>query len=629
MPAVGKITLDAKEYEAMLARVQKSTAAATNKMSQNVGDISKDASKAKSALNALGGAASSAGGAIGKLGSVISAVSAGPMAIMIAGLGAMVSAAVYAFDQLTLSAEEYAQKSAIAAERANKAWSKQQKQHGEDMGYMDRLVELSRKERLSNEAKTEAAELISLLTSRYGDLGVSIDQVTGKIVGADAAQQRMLERMRQQQIKMLDIRLRAQKQSIDAEIKKSGHKLAFDYYDYDKKTRRNPRTGKLQYVKTEKDTEGKIAYFQRRLEHMSSSGDIAQFSRIIEMLYQQLELEEQQKNIREWSTSPGARKASDRAQKKTDYLEAQKQELQYQRLLLAGEYRKAEIVKLINDLKKQGIELTEEEARKMVEERAAYRKEKYLADQREADAPKQLRNDGKSFKEVEVLRLINDLKKQGIELTEEEARKMVEERMALGRDTHYRETREQLEHQLLVERMLLKGETDRARKIEIINEFIRRGYEVQMGQINKILELRKQLGSVDLAKGRKDEYKSLYERALRAANRGREADEYSALERARTRKGSELTGSERDATLKLVELTRKLARLEGGPDLGRMTIQANSLTARGGGGGKAVETANERIQRSIADRAQRANDLLRQIKDKIGQTSGITGYSSF
>lgn len=628
MPAVGKITLDVKEYEAMLARVQKSTAAATNKMSQNIGDVSKGARKAKGALSALGGAATSAGGAIGKLGAVISAVSAGPMAIMIAGLGAMVSAAVYAFDQLTLSAEEYAQKSAIAAERANKAWSKQQKQHGEDMGYMDRLVELSRKERLSNEAKTEAAGLISLLTSRYGDLGISIDQVTGKIVGADAAQQRMLERMRQQQIKMLDIRLRAQKQSIDAEIKKSGHKLEFDYYDYDKR-RRDPRTGKYKYYKSEKDTEGKITYFQQRLEHMSSSGDIAQFSRIIEMLYQQLELEEQQKNIREWSTSPGTRKASDRAQAKTDYLEAQKQELQYQRLLLAGEYRKAEIVKLINDLKKQGIELTEEEARKMVEERAAYRKEKYLADQREADAPKQLRNDGKSFKEVEVLRLINDLKKQGIELTEEEARKMVEERVALGRDTHYRETREQLEHQLLVERMLLKGETDRARKIEIINEFIRRGYEIQMGQINKILELRKQLGSVDLAKGQKDEYKSLYERALRAANRGREADEYSALERARARKGGELTGSERDATLKLVELTRKLARLEGGPEFGRMTIQANALTARGGGGGKAVETANERIQRSIADRAQRANDLLRQIKDKIGQTSGITGYSSF
>lgn len=569
MPAVGKITLDAKEYEAMLARVQKSTAAATNKMSQNVADISRGASKAKGALSALGGAASSANGAIGQLGSVLSAVAAGPMAVMIAGFGAMVSAAVYAFDQLTLSAEEYAQKSAIAAERANKAWSKQQKQHGEDMGYMDRLTELAKKEKLSNEAKTEAAGLISLLTARYGDLGISIDQVTGKIVGADAAQQKMLERMRQQQMKMLDIRLRAQKQSIDAEIKKSGHKLQFDYYDYDKKRVKN-RWGKLVYTKSEKDTEGKIAYFQRRLEHMSSSGDIAQFSRIIEMLYQQLELEEQQKNIREWSTSPGARTASDRAQKKTDYLEAQKQELQYQRLLLTGEYRKAEILKLINDLKKQGVELTEEEAEKMVKER-----------------------------------------------------------MALGRDTHYRETREQLEHQLLVERMLLKGETDRARKIEIINEFIRRGYEVQMGQINKILELRKQLGSVDLAKGRKDEYKSLYERALRAANRGREADEYSALERARARKGGELTGSERDATLKLVELTRKLARLEGGPEFGRMTIQANALTARGGGGGKAVETANERIQRSIADRAQRANDLLRQIKDKIGQTSGITGYSSF
>ena len=194
MPAIGKITLDIKDYEAKLAQARKEGERFARSASKNAGTASngmnnfgKSVSKAGSLLGSLG---SAAGGAFGKLGSVISSFTGGRMAALTAGFGALISIGVAAWDKLTLSAEEYAAKTEMAANRADKAQAKLTQQHIEDSGYMARLQELADKERLSNDSKIEAANLIKMLTSRYGDLGVSIDAVTGKITGADEAQQK-------------------------------------------------------------------------------------------------------------------------------------------------------------------------------------------------------------------------------------------------------------------------------------------------------------------------------------------------------------------------------------------------------------------------------------------------------
>lgn len=55
------------------------------------------------------------------------------------------------------------------------------KERGEDNARMERLRELSKYQRLNNSEKTEAEKLISILTKKYGDLGVGIDGVTGKL----------------------------------------------------------------------------------------------------------------------------------------------------------------------------------------------------------------------------------------------------------------------------------------------------------------------------------------------------------------------------------------------------------------------------------------------------------------
>ena len=63
----------------------------------------------------------------------------------------------------------------------------------EDQARMDRLVELKEKETLTTEEIGEAARLASVLNDRYGDIGVSVDAVTGKITMAADAQKKFNE----------------------------------------------------------------------------------------------------------------------------------------------------------------------------------------------------------------------------------------------------------------------------------------------------------------------------------------------------------------------------------------------------------------------------------------------------
>ena len=213
--AVGKITLDTKDYEAMLERVKQKTNAASNEMAQSVGRASNQIKKAGSVLGTLG---SSIGSQFGALGNIISGLTAGPIALFSAAIGAAVAIGVQLWDKLTMSAEEYAAEMERVARESEKAHQNMMKQMDEDSGYMDRLAELAKKENLSNEAKAEAATLIQMLTSRYGDLGISIDAVTGQIVGMDAAQEKFLKKQREMKSASLQRQIETSEHTVETKL---------------------------------------------------------------------------------------------------------------------------------------------------------------------------------------------------------------------------------------------------------------------------------------------------------------------------------------------------------------------------------------------------------------------------
>ena len=61
-------------------------------------------------------------------------------------------------------------------------------------GFLSKLQELSSAEKLSNSQKAEAVKLIGDLKKSYGDLGIKVDEVAGKLTGVDSAVVKKLQR---------------------------------------------------------------------------------------------------------------------------------------------------------------------------------------------------------------------------------------------------------------------------------------------------------------------------------------------------------------------------------------------------------------------------------------------------
>jgi len=78
------------------------------------------------------------------------------------------------------------------------------------------LEKISRSHRLSNEEIAEGARLAEELRQKYGDVGISVDAVTGKIKGATAAQEELNERMRENRKRELAAAIKEAQTNLDS-----------------------------------------------------------------------------------------------------------------------------------------------------------------------------------------------------------------------------------------------------------------------------------------------------------------------------------------------------------------------------------------------------------------------------
>lgn len=175
------------------AKIDKSLQSAGKGAGKGVKDSLQQAGKGMESINKLGG---KMGGVFKNATEALSGMLS-PIGLITAGITALVALGVKMWDKFTQSAEQYSQKVAIGAERAKQEQDQLNKSQAQDKGYLKRLQQLARAENLSNAQKIQAAKLIDVLSRRYGDLGVSIDMATGKIMGLDAAQTKMFNRMKE------------------------------------------------------------------------------------------------------------------------------------------------------------------------------------------------------------------------------------------------------------------------------------------------------------------------------------------------------------------------------------------------------------------------------------------------
>ena len=219
MPVICKISLDAEEYRQKVAQVIAETKQAQAALSDqsdlsdkdfavtaDVGaaqaalsdlsdqsdlsdksfKVTADAGPVKKSLSAIREELNKTSGGAGKfLESFLAG--GGGIGIMMAGvasLGKMVATVYNNWRQrLQENAEQYSRNSASIRETAEANEAVRQKTDG----YLSKVQELASAEKLSNSQKAEAAKLIGDLTKSYGDLGVKIDEVAGKLTGVDAA----------------------------------------------------------------------------------------------------------------------------------------------------------------------------------------------------------------------------------------------------------------------------------------------------------------------------------------------------------------------------------------------------------------------------------------------------------
>ena len=138
-------------------------------------------------LLALAAAAKTAAWAIGGVALAGKAASAS-LAFLVAHPAILALAAIAAVTVAVGVAMDYAAQSCLSLSEAQdnllKTGDKRRKQ---DQDLLNRLQYLSQQEQLSNKQKEEAAAIIERLQSRYGDLGLSMDETTGKIYGMTSA----------------------------------------------------------------------------------------------------------------------------------------------------------------------------------------------------------------------------------------------------------------------------------------------------------------------------------------------------------------------------------------------------------------------------------------------------------
>lgn len=486
-------------------------------------------SKAGGIMSAFG---SQAGGKFGGLGQVIGALGS-PITLITTAVGALAAVTMDFLRKGISGAQEAAdaaQKNAEAI-RESAAAAEQQRQKNEAnwkslKSLKDSLDILSVTEKASNAQKTEAVRLIGLLSKSYGDLGISIDEATGRMQGFDKAYAAALEKDRQNRLNAM----KGEYKELESEI-----------------ARNNEIIG---------------GFWSSKNDVANAQGNIQNATKRMAELAPQIHALEKSNPGKDHTT---AAKSAELDRKQNtfdsayDQLKNEEQQLKYQQLINEGRIKEANALKLINDAKKQGMELEKSDAEWIAERQGKVRMDSYYENEMDSLATKKREQE-----------LIN------------------------------------------------AGLDEEAEKLRIIMELEKQGAEVSDDKVDKIMHERRELKSMQLAYGLKEQAYGLQNQAMHKVGLGKEADEQKALRDAEKQKGAKLDENETALVKSIADLTYKMGH-ETLPQLGDLSIKTNSLTSRGGFASGAVMPDKDAVNKAVARFNETQCQLLENIKGLIGK----------
>lgn len=508
-------------------------------------------------------------------------------------------------------------------------------------GYLSRLSELSSAEQLSNSNKAEARKLIADLTKSYGDLGVKLDETTGKLSGVDEAMVKKLQRDKDRRIAEMETELKqlqsdnaAQAQVRDnagipvwfggdvrlggeADAKEAGQKI-------EENVKRMMELRRQLHEQRRSDPAAEY-----RAKRQAENADLAEENQERNRSFEQRKSDDAFNAAQDVDAKIANRRQAIDAERnsrqrveaeaalgsaQTDYekaqstgnrdgmLDAEKRILQAKQTILASDEK---------------IYAFEQQVEALTRQRAdAYAK---LTEQAQYELDYNKLIVAGEFEKAAALRLEKELKEQNLKLSEEEKKKILEQREALQKQDTAKQIAEAKE-EVALQQLLVDGNYEAYEAEKLRLEMKRQGKKLTEEETQELLEQRKALKELNLRQNLQEQAYGLYGEAMTKAGRGREFEEQKALRDARKAKGGELSEEETAMVKQLSAISYAMANTRE-TSLGDTSVKTNSLTARGGFAGGAKLPESDKINREIANTNKQQLEQMKQIAaicEKLG-----------
>lgn len=619
-----KFSVDNREMKKGLQEVDQQA----KKTGANIKSSMENAGKGFESVNKLG---SKLGGAAKNIIEAFTGLLS-PIGLATAAIAALGTLAVKVWDIMTVSAEEYAMKASNAVDKANKNLEETFKQQEADSSYLERLKELSQAENMSNAMKMEAAELISLLTKRYGDLGISIDIATGKITGLDEAQRTFLKNQQQMKVDAAKISVNAQKMAADSATESAlgirninARVTPFEFGD---------ATKSANVSRAEKwnkgGLEGKLEVANDMMQNATLSKNIEKWQKLAVEIEKLILVQNELNSIVEYGER--SEKAYAEALKKrsqqtiNDATASHKQAAERSKTSREQAQEKDHYESLSNEDKisyKESESIKELEKRQDLTESIIANEEKLKSlkekqKELESAAGKGNENVDKEYVKVgeEIAKINESIAKAEAERQESltKSYNIEKEIAALKKKSsdYYASQKDSLNQEIDIAKMKLNGLNDEIAKYKLINDLKAKGITKDEAEIEAILKKQRELGALNLQNDLKSKGENLQLQAMKAAGFGKEAAQLEALRNAEKMKGSKLTKEEIAQVKKLFDLQYELSNMNMKVSLGRGTM-TNELASRGGFASSVVTDSKTDINNQILTVQKAQEAILKQI----------------
>ena len=648
MSIKAKIQVDSSEVKKGLQEAENTA----KKAGINIKDSMEKAGQGFESINKLGG---TMGGTLKNVQEAIMGLLS-PVGLVMAGLTALGTLAIKVWDNLTVSAEEYAMKASNAVEKANKNLEEVFKQEETDAGYLERLKELASAEDLSNAMKVEAVELISILTKKYGDLGLSIDIATGKIMGLDNAQRTFLKRQQELKVDAAKIAVDSQRMAADSAAEKIlgvrdinsrilvssnkfGDRTDVEYF-HGLNGALIPHGGKSRRTElwNKGGLEGKLQVANEMIKNATSSEDIENWEKLsIEL--EKLILAQKEYNYLVEHGERSEKAYAEALKKRSEQITASKieaikknqeetQKVSEANVKRVGEftfnnYDDATKLSRHNDFistlkKKQEENLAEikkidDEIAKLSETKSDV--EKVLAVINFTELKDEYIKIGDKILELDKKRTELALNQVNYEAELIKYEEMIA-KIKKKNYAYYDSQKKSLDEEIKLADLKLKGLDDEIAKQKLLYDIKSKGIMLDEKEVETIIKKQKELGALNLKQDLKGQAESLQIQAMKAAGKGKEAAQLEAIRNAEKIKGLKLTEKEIEQVKKLSDLQYELGAVFPSIQVGQGTI-TNELARRGGFASSVVTDTSLDVNTQILAVQKAQESLLKQIDAEI------------